>query len=111
MTEKTYLTPNAREPEFIVVPQGAVNEQTGLKMKRKVIKFHPNARNVGQYIASDPKEQEWLESHEWFVVGKMIVVADKSHIETPEVDVPAQTVGPVTSEGAVRGGKRRAAKA
>jgi hypothetical protein len=100
MAEKTYLTPNAREPEFVVVPKGAINEQ-GIKLKRIAIKFYPNARKVGQFITSDPKQQEWLEGSEWFKLGKMILL--KGHIAAP-TDAPeqTQTTGPVSSEGAVR---------
>jgi len=68
---KTYLTPNKRCPELTIVPVGLKDIQ-GNKIKRKAILFKPNMVNVGQYTTSDPKEQEFIENHEWFGVGKII---------------------------------------
>ena len=103
MAEKTYLTPIAREPEFIVSPMGLRNE-LGVKIKRRVIKFRPNARKVGQFTTSDPKVQEWLENCEWFKLGKMEVLV--GHLAPVEGEEPTQTTGPQTSEVKVKRGRK-----
>lgn len=97
---KTYITPGLREPELIIVPRGAVDEKSGLKLKRKAIKFLPNARGQGQYTTSDAAEQKLLDEHEWTTAGKM------QSIDCPVVPVPeaeqAQATGPATSGGRTR---------
>ena len=100
MAEKIYLTPNLREPEFIIVPMGAVNEN-GIKQKRQAIKFYPNKHRTGQFITSDPKLQAFLDNHEWMKNGKLICTDKQldSHETHPQ---QSQAVGPVTSEGAVK---------
>jgi hypothetical protein len=111
MTKK-YITPLAKEPEFIVVPSGSLDER-GNKLKRKAIKFNRNNQGVGQYITSDPAEQKFLENCEWFRLGKLHVVTMKEVEKEPETPVsPAQAVGPQTSEVKTKPeGKKAKAKA
>lgn len=111
MTKK-YITPLAKEPEFIVVPSGSLDER-GNKLKRKAIKFYRNSQGVGQYVTSDPKEQGFLENSEWFKLGKLNVVVIKGDERSTEDAVaPAQAVGPQTSEVKTKPEKKaKAAKA
>lgn len=111
MAEKTYITPGLKEPEIIVTPKGAVNESTGVKLKRRAIKFYPNHKGQGQFTTSDPKLQELLDNHPWQKMGKLtcvgahgVVPADKPESKTEgEVEEQTQAVGPATSESAVKG--------
>lgn len=96
MSEKTYVTPLAREPEFIITPKGAVNE-VGARLRRKAAKFHPNSRGVGQFTTSDAKIQEFLDNHPWMRNHKMLCIG--AHGMTPAEEpievAPRQTAGPV----------------
>ena len=83
--EKVYVTPYHKEPEFVKVPKGAINEQ-GVKQKRKAIKFHPNHRGVGQFKTSDPKIQSFLEEHQNFKSGKIVLVGESNMVK----DVPKE---------------------
>lgn len=113
MAEKTYITPGLREPEIIVTPKGAVNESTGVKLKRKAVKFYPNPKGQGQFSTSDPKLQELLDNHPWQKMGKLVCVgahnvvpAEKPESAGEEAE-QAQAAGPATSEPAVKGKKGR----
>jgi len=85
MSEKVYVTPNLKEPEFIIVPRGQVNEQ-GIKLRRKSINFQPNHRGVGQFKTSDPVLQKFLENHENFKTGRLVLVGESNMVK----DVPKE---------------------
>lgn len=110
MSEKTYITPLFKEPEFVIVPMGAINE-AGVKQKRKAIKFQRNARGVGQFKTADPKIQAFLEGHEWFKGKKMICVGEQSTADVPPEEIEqSQSSGPATSEPKAKGKPGRKAK-
>jgi hypothetical protein len=96
-----------REPEMVVVPKGAKNESTGVRLKRKAIKFYPNHQGQGQLITSDEKVQELLDNHPWMKSGKLVCMGAHNVVPAPdhENDAPEQTqaAGPATSEPKVKG--------
>ncbi len=81
---KTYITPKMKEPELVVQPAGKKDPQ-GNRIPRKTIQFRPNGASVGQYTTSDPKEQEFLDSHEYMTTGEMMVMM----VMGAESDLPA----------------------
>lgn len=111
MSEKTYITPLAKEPEFVIVPMGTFNE-LGVKLKRKAIKFYPNVRGVGQFTTSDPKLQAFLDNHEWMKLKKLVCMGESKMVPPSEPIEPEQkqTVGPVTSAPSVPVKKGRPSK-
>jgi len=90
MSEKVYITPGLKEPEFVISPMGAVNDR-GIKIKRRAIKFQPNHQGQGQYKTADVEEQKFLENHPMFKQLKMVVIAEASEAPTleEEADIPA----------------------
>jgi len=92
---KTYITPKMKEPELVVQPAGKKDPQ-GNRIPRKTIQFRPNGASVGQYTTSDPKEQEFLDSHEYMTTGEMMVMGAESDLPAAEPTVKTR-VGPQTA--------------
>ena len=103
--EKTYITPLAKEPEFIIAGKGSLKAKNmGVTSAR--VKFHRNGRGVGQYATKDPVIQKFLDNHEWMADGRMTCTTEHmipaEEDETPNGDseaAPKQTNGPMTSTG------------
>ena len=108
MTKK-YITPMAKEPEFVVVPSGSLDEK-GNKLKRVAIAFQRNAQGAGQYITSDLKEQKFLEESEWFKSGKLVALEVKGTDKKEDAPEPTQATGPQTSEVVTKGKGKKAVK-
>jgi hypothetical protein len=75
MSEKTYITPGKLGPELIMKPYGH-KDPVGNKIQGKSILFMPNAARIGQYTTSDPEEQAFLEGHERFKFGGIIILPE-----------------------------------
>jgi hypothetical protein len=82
---KHYITPRIKEAELVIHPAGKKDPQ-GNRIPRKAIQFYPNEAGCGSYKTSDPKEQEFLDNHEYMKTGELMVMGAEN---APKVSVEA----------------------
>jgi len=91
----TYVTPGRVSPELVIIPMG-LKDGVGNKIKRESIIFTPNAVNVGEFTTSNKEHIKFIENHEWFRTGRVLLIGSQNAIK-PGVAIPSPKVGVVTT--------------
>lgn len=75
-------------PELVKVPFGAVNEKTGVKMRRVTAAFLPDASGFAKFSTDDSEMIKWLDNHDMFDKVPGIARYDsKIHVAAPSTAV------------------------